>query len=84
LDINKANNDLRILQITLELLEESIKSEVRQRYQQIESLSSQLGLLGLKLDQARRNLDNADKQFQAGLITKDELSSKEVDFKEAY
>jgi len=84
LDINKANNDLRILQITLELLEESIKSEVRQRYQQIESLSSQIGLLGLKLDQARRNLENADKQFQAGLITKDELSSKEVDFKEAY
>ena len=84
LDINKANNDLRILQITLELLEESIKSEVRQRYQQIESLSSQLGLLNLGLDQARRNLDNADKQFQAGLITKDELSSKEVDFKEAY
>ena len=83
LDIDKANNDLKLLEITLKLLEESIKSEVRQRYQQIESLSSQLGLLNLRLDQARRNLDNADKQFQAGLITKDELSSKEVDFKEA-
>jgi len=83
LDINKANNDLRLLQISLELLEESIKSDIRQRYQQLESLSSQLGLLNLRLDQARRNLDNADKQFQAGLITKDELSSKKVDFKEA-
>jgi len=83
LDINKANNDLGLLQISLKLLEESIKSEVRQRYQQLESLSSQLGLLNLRLDQARRNLDNADKQFQAGLITRDELSSKEVDFKEA-
>jgi outer membrane protein TolC len=30
LDINKANNDLKLLQITLKLLEESIKSEVRQ------------------------------------------------------
>ncbi len=83
LDIDKANNDLKLLEITLKLLEESIKSEVRQRYQQIESLSSQLGLLNLRLDQARRNLDNAEKQFQAGLITRDELSSKEVDSKEA-
>jgi len=84
LDIDKANNDLKLLEITLKLLGESIKSELRQRYQQVESLSSQLGLLNLGLDQARRNLDNADKQFQAGLITRDELSSKEVDFKEAY
>jgi outer membrane protein TolC len=84
LDINKANNDLKLLQITLKLLEESIKSEVRQRYQQLESLSSQLGLLNLGLGQAKKNLDNADKQFQAGLITKDELSSKKVDFKEVY
>jgi len=84
LDIDKANNDLKLLEITLKLLGESIKSELRQRYQQVESLSSQLGLLNLGLDQARRNLDNADKQFQAGLITRDELSSKQVDFKEAY
>ena len=84
LDINKANNDLGLLQITHRLLEESIESEVRQRYQQVESLSSQFGILDLVLDQARRNLENAEKQFQAGLITRDELSSREVDFKEAY
>ena len=84
LDIKKANNDLRLLQITLKLLEESIKSEVRQRYQQVESLSGQLGLLDLILDQARRNRENAEKQFQAGLITRDELSSRKVDFQEAY
>ena len=66
LDINKASNDRRLLQISLELLEQSIRSEVRQRYQQLESLSSQLGLLNLRLDQARRNLNNADKQFQVG------------------
>lgn len=80
LDINKANNDLELLQITLKLLEQSIKSEVRQRYQQLESLNSQLRLLNLGLAQAKKNLDNAEKQFQAGLITKDELSSREVDF----
>ncbi len=83
LDINKANNDLELLEITLRLLEESIKSEVRQRYQQFESLSSQIGLLNLRLGQDRKNLDNAEKQFQAGLITRDELSSREVDFREA-
>jgi len=83
LDINKANNDLEILEITLKLLKESIKSEVRQRYQQLESLSSQLGLLNLGLGQAKKNLDNAEKQFQAGLITSDVLSSREVDFRVA-
>lgn len=83
LDINKANNDLELLEITLKLLEESIKSEIRQRYQQLESLSSQLGLLNLGLGQAKKNLDNAEKQFQAGLITRDELSSREVDFRSA-
>jgi len=83
LDINKANNDLELLEITLKLLEESIKSEVRQKYQQFESLSSQLGLLNLGLGQAKKNLDNAEKQFQAGLITRDELSSREVDFRAA-
>ncbi len=83
LDIDKANNDLKLLEITLKLLEESIKSEVRQRYQQLESLSSQLGLLNLGLGQAKKNLDNAEKQFQAGLITRDELSSREVDFRAA-
>lgn len=84
LDIDKANNDLKLFQVTLKLLEQSIKSEVWPRYQQLESLSSQLELLTLKLDQARRNRENASKQLQAGLITKDELSSKEVSFKEAY
>ncbi|GAH02020.1 unnamed protein product, partial [marine sediment metagenome] len=83
LDIDKASNDLELLQITLKLLEESIKTEIRQRYQQLESLSSQLGLLNLGLGQAKKNLDNAEKQFQAGLITRDVLSSREVDFEEA-
>jgi len=84
LDITKTNNDLKLLRITLKLLEESIKNEVRQKYQQLESLNIQLQLLSLKLDQARRNFENANKQFQAGLITKDELSSKEVSFQESY
>jgi len=83
LDINKANNDLKLLEITLRLLEESIKSEVRQRYQQFESLNTQLQLLTLQLGQAKKNLDNAEKRFQAGLITTDELSSREVDFRAA-
>ncbi len=83
LDINKANNDLELLQVTLKLLEESIKSGVRQRYEQLESLSSQLRLLNLGLGQAKKNLDNAEKQFQAGLITRDVLSSREVDFRAA-
>ncbi len=83
LDINKANNELELLEISLKLLEESIKSEVRQRYQQIESLNTQLGLLDLSLAQAKKNLNNAEKQFQAGLITRDELSSRQVDFRSA-
>ena len=41
------------------------------------------GLLNLGLGQANKNLDNAQKQLKAGLITKDELSSREVSFKEA-
>ena len=80
LDITKANNDLKLLQITLKLVKASIKNEVRQKYQQLESLEAQLQLLNLELNQARRNFENASKQFQAGLITKDELSSKEVSF----
>ncbi len=83
LDINKANNDLELLEISLKLLKESIKNEIRQRYQQFESLSSQLRLLNLGLAQAKKNLDNAEKQFQAGLITRDGLSSREVDFRAA-
>lgn len=83
LDINKANNDLELFEISLKLLEESIKSGVRQRYQQFESLNSQLGLLNLSLAQAKKNRGNAEKQFQAGLITRDQLSSRQVDFKEA-
>lgn len=83
LDIDKADNDLELVRISLSLLKESIKSEVRQKYYQLESLGDQHRVLSLQLDEARRNFDNATKQFQAGLITQDELSSKEVSFQEA-
>jgi len=84
LDIDKADNDLELVRISLSLLKESIKSEVRQKYYQLESLGDQLQLLSLQLDEAQRNFENATKQFQAGLITEDELSSKGVSFQEAY
>ena len=82
LDIDKANNDLELFQINLKSLQNSVKSEVRQKYQQLESLNTQLQLLNLQSEQAKRNLENASEQFQAGLITTDELSSKEVSFRE--
>lgn len=84
LDIDKAKNDLELLQISLNLLKESIKSEVRQKYYQSESLDDQNRLLGIELDQARRNFDNATKQLETGLVTQDELSSERVSFEEAY
>ncbi len=82
LDIDKATNDLELLQISLKLLQDSVKSEMRQKYQQLESLDARFQLLELQLVQAKKNLENATKQFQAGLIAPDELSSKEISYQE--
>jgi len=82
LDIDKAKNDLKLAQIALEKQEEDIKEDVQNKYYNLKTLEEQISLQAIQLEKSKEELENARQQFQMGMIIKDDLTLKEISYRE--
>ena len=84
LDLEKAENDLKLAEISLAQERQKIKEEVRQKYYQLEMMKEKLKLQVDSLEKAKKEFQNAQAQFKSGLITADQLTSTEISYRQAY
>jgi len=84
LDLEKAENDLKLAEVSLAQERQKIKEEVRQKYYQLEMMKEKLKLQADSLEKAKKEFHNAQAQFKSGLITPDQLTDAEINYTQAY